>query len=195
MKRDELVKRKNIGWIQVAKLKEFLKVKRTDVEKGNFPDKPEKFSTSFLDLEDFYRNISEASLHFIANAVCPQSKKKFLEEKFHEQLVGFHRKQSSISSIYYYSLTEKEQEEIEKNSNNDSQNPEEHSPSAVHCDTGILSFIVCSDVPGLQGLFLYCNYRTNLCTNFFFGKFNHRTPKRRSSWRWRRITLLGRICS
>ena len=55
-KTDEIVKRKNIGWIKVKGLKEFLKVKRSDVDTGNFPDQPEGFDKSFIDIELFFRS-------------------------------------------------------------------------------------------------------------------------------------------
>eukprot|EP01091_Cochliopodium_minus_P012159 TRINITY_DN361_c0_g1_i4.p1 TRINITY_DN361_c0_g1~~TRINITY_DN361_c0_g1_i4.p1 ORF type:complete len:113 (-),score=33.37 TRINITY_DN361_c0_g1_i4:11-349(-) len=87
------------------------------------------------------------------------SNKPFLDPEFHKQLVQFHRKHSSISAISYYAISEqseKKEEEnltekkISENVTEDDMNKEEHSPSATHTDTGILTFIVNSDVPGLQ---------------------------------------------
>jgi isopenicillin N synthase-like dioxygenase len=53
---DEIVKRKNIGWIKVKGLKEFLKVKRSDIDTGNFPDQPEKFDESYKSIELLFRS-------------------------------------------------------------------------------------------------------------------------------------------
>ena len=101
------------------------------------------------------KDVAETCLETIANIKC-KNNNTFIDPKFHEQLVQFHRKQSSISAISYYAVseqTEKRDKDIQEYENTkieENIKEEQHSPSATHTDTGILTMILNSDVPGLQ---------------------------------------------
>lgn len=141
----EEMKKKNEGYLVVDGIKEFLKIKPTDEAKQKFPDLP-TFKPAYVDCQASLYPLCEIGLKHLATDIL-ESGKPYMDPAFHTEVQRRMKERSSLTVINYFGRSTPQQRgETVKSDGDDGL----FVPSAVHTDTGILTLISCSDVPGLQ---------------------------------------------
>jgi len=138
--------KKNEGYLLVEGVKEYLKLRRDQLNQNIFPDRPD-FEKEFNNCFDQLYDLVTDCFKILATTTLPDGS-PFIKEELTKAVSEKMRQRSSISVIHYFPRP-KPTEEI---SSTPSIYDEEgmNNPSKIHTDTGILTFILCSDVPGLQ---------------------------------------------
>jgi len=152
----ELGRKPNIGYVLTPQKKEYLKFKEK-TNRSMFPSNTiyEHFQTLFTT----WREIGEKAIETLCTEVVVDPKTKqsatLIEADELENLKKFGRLHSSISLIRYFSkLAEAGDVEAEAKLSEDEKlcNRTVEIPLGKHVDTGVITLILSSDVPGLQML-------------------------------------------
>jgi len=156
---DEIVTRKvNKGYLCVKGMKEFLKL-QANVDIKDVPSQPTQLQNSFQNVVSILDSIAKTCLDNVAKYEVDG--KTFMESNFYEMMKQKLFK-SSLSLIHYFPMPECSPDETFNNSNADEyvDGDDEQKdkiteggltyPSKTHTDTGILTLIICAEVPGLQ---------------------------------------------
>lgn len=131
-----VMRKANRGYVHVKDragehVKEFLKLSLRDPDSA-FPTTPESLKETFHDLFARLNRVAKKSLEVVANFQVEKGKQTYMSPQVYDHLVKHVDEKSSISLIRYF--------------------PRDEAciPSAEHVDTGLLTFISCATVPGLQ---------------------------------------------
>jgi len=148
--KDELFKdlgrKPNIGYILTKNKKEYLKFKRgSDI--SSFPN--DDIHETFKLLFDRWKKTVDTTIHTVLSETAKNERSNKIEclteEKERDSIVKFAGKHGSISVIHYFNKLN------EINSDDDKiWNRTTDIPLGKHHDTGLMTFILCSDVKGLQ---------------------------------------------
>lgn len=133
------MKKRNDGYLVVDGSKEFLKLKPKNPE--YFPSHSETFRSSFTKCYESFYNMFAKTFSIIANDVNEKGQ-KYISDELENIILNRMKESASISVINYFPVekplvTTKELEDFSI-------------PSEIHQDTGVMTFIMCSDVVGLQ---------------------------------------------
>jgi len=142
-KTDPLLGKKNEGYLLVPRVKEFLKLKNGDELPENVEGFQEKFDRFWKNIND----IAELCLDILALSI-DENGKQYFEQKLYEDIKKKFAKKSSISMIHYFPRKPPEERDEGDIAGDDDEG--QNMPSKTHTDTGILTLISCSEVPGLQ---------------------------------------------
>ena len=111
------------------------------------PDDIEGFEEGFKEVCEKFEIMAKDLYTTIATSIDPASGKSIHDDDAMRVVLDCVRMGSSVSMIDYQPVTF---EETEITPGRDPKTEDYHIPSATHCDTGFLTMIMCSNVPGLQ---------------------------------------------
>jgi len=146
----EIGPRPNIGYIH-TKPKEYLKLRGTDPIES-VPEKPDGFRDSFKRTAEFFATLGDKCLLYVGT--CPTSDgKNYMKDDVLKSARSLSLDGSSISSIRYFKQTdgpEAASVNVPDEYGNTNAEGDEGLRLGIHADTGLLTFIRCACVPGLQ---------------------------------------------
>jgi len=141
----ELMK-KNEGYLLVAEIKEYLKLKKPHPK---IPY-PENFSELFDKCFDSFFKLSDKCFEILATDTNSEGQ-PYMKTELFQAIRSRTKDRSSISVIHYFPRNAPKEGEEKTHYDRDQEGTEGvNVPSKEHTDTGVLTFILCSRVPGLQ---------------------------------------------
>eukprot|EP01124_Arcella_intermedia_P025729 TRINITY_DN4668_c0_g1_i1.p1 TRINITY_DN4668_c0_g1~~TRINITY_DN4668_c0_g1_i1.p1 ORF type:complete len:282 (+),score=71.59 TRINITY_DN4668_c0_g1_i1:40-885(+) len=141
----ELMK-KNEGYLRVEKVKEYLKLRKAAAKDLQVPEVPELVSSFSNCFDNFYKLVKKC---FTAIATTPTDQgTPYINNQLIEVVNQQMENKSSVSVIHYLPRAPPGEREPCPGYEDDEDGM--NIPSKSHTDTGLLTFILCSDVPGLQ---------------------------------------------
>eukprot|EP01130_Rhizamoeba_saxonica_P011855 TRINITY_DN4942_c4_g2_i1.p1 TRINITY_DN4942_c4_g2~~TRINITY_DN4942_c4_g2_i1.p1 ORF type:complete len:300 (-),score=60.86 TRINITY_DN4942_c4_g2_i1:151-1011(-) len=140
---DPLRGRLNQGYILVDRIKEFLKFKAGD----ELPDVPPHLADRFDQFIALIHPLAESILDLIAETETEEGT-KYMDETLYKQVKEMLPLKSAVAMISYYPRLPPEERDQDDPPTYDEDGLS--IPSQTHTDTGLITLISCSDVPGLQ---------------------------------------------
>lgn len=130
-------KNENLGYVDIEGTRDFIKLREGGDRQGQFPDQPQNFKASLLSTNTlFSRTCWNIYLELLNNpSISPNSAKHFPED-IRTSLKECVDERASVSYIRYYLPSTPQ--------------PAIRDVCDEHTDTGLLTLIMCSSVPGLQ---------------------------------------------
>jgi len=125
---------KNIGYVQVQGVKEFLKLKWSDSEEG-YPSYPPNYKANFVKVWNPLNKLAKAVFTAVARSQVDGA--SYIDDELFKLVIEKVDDRSSISLINYFPRKSDDGKAT-------------HEPSKTHTDSGLLTFILCSNVQGLE---------------------------------------------
>jgi isopenicillin N synthase-like dioxygenase len=146
-KTDDILGKKNEGYLLVDGIKEFLKLKSGD----KVPDHPEDLQEKFDNVFKMFNAISRRCFTILAQHQSQRTgNKPYISEELTKTVLEKADARSSVSFIHYFARDPPSERTMDGVLPVHYDENGQNIPSKVHTDTGVMTFILCNDVPGLQ---------------------------------------------